>query len=55
MDLIPALRKKKKVDLFEFESSLVYVASSRGAKARQRDLMERGRGSDHMGKTDLEP
>ena len=33
MPLIPALRRKRQVDLSEFEASLVYKVSSRTARA----------------------
>ena len=33
--LIPALRKPGLADLFEFEASLVYIASSRAAQASE--------------------
>ena len=35
--LNPTLRRQKKADLFEFEVSLVYIASSRTARATYRD------------------
>ena len=37
MPLIPELRRQRQVDLSEFEASLVYIASSRTAKAAQRN------------------
>ena len=33
MPLIPALRRQRQADLCEFEASLVYIASSRTARA----------------------
>ena len=36
MPLFPALRRQRQVDLFEFEASLVYRASSRTARTTQR-------------------
>jgi hypothetical protein len=36
--LIPAPRRQRQVDLCESEASLVYTASSRTAKATQRNL-----------------
>ena len=35
--LIPALRRQRPVNLWEFESSLVYKVSSRLARAKQRN------------------
>ena len=35
--LIPALRRQRQVDLWEFKGSLVYIESSRAAKAIQWD------------------
>jgi hypothetical protein len=35
--LIPALGRQRQVDLYEFEVSLIYRASSRTVKATQRD------------------
>jgi hypothetical protein len=37
MPLIPALGRQKKVDLFGFKASLVYIVSSRPARATQKD------------------
>ena len=37
MSLIPTLRRQRQVDLCEFEVSLVYKASSRTARATQRN------------------
>ena len=35
MSLIPALRRQRKLELFKFEASLVYIVSSRLARATQ--------------------
>ena len=35
--LIPALRRQRQADLCEFKSSLIYRASSRAARATQRN------------------
>jgi hypothetical protein len=43
MPLIPALRKQKKVDLCEFEASLVYIASSRTARAIQKNIVSKSK------------
>jgi len=40
MPLILALRRQRQVDLYEFEVSLVYKASSRTARATQRSLSQ---------------
>jgi hypothetical protein len=37
MPLIPAFRRQRQVDLCEFKASLVYRASSRTARATQRN------------------
>lgn len=39
MPLNPALRKKRRVDLYEFQASLVYIASLRTARTTQWDLV----------------
>ena len=42
MPLIPALQRQRRVDLWEFEASLVYRANSRtGSKATQRNPVSR--------------
>ena len=41
--LIPALSKQRKVDLCEFETSLVYRASSRTARATQRSPVSKNK------------
>jgi len=38
MPLIPVLQKQRQVDLCEFETSLVYIKSSRTARARERNV-----------------
>ena len=43
MPLIPALRKQKQVDLCEFEVSLVYIASSRTARAIEGDPVSKNK------------
>jgi len=52
MPLIPALRRKRQVDLCEFKASLVYKSSSRTAKTRE---AEAGgsllRGPDYPGRS----
>jgi hypothetical protein len=42
--LIPALRRQRQADLCDFEASLVYRASSRTARAVQRNLVWRREG-----------
>ena len=37
MPLIPALGRQRQVDLGEFESSMVYKASSRTARSKQKN------------------
>jgi hypothetical protein len=41
MPLVPALKRQRQVDLSESEASLVYRASSRRAKAAQRNSISR--------------
>jgi hypothetical protein len=39
MPLIPALERQRQAEFYEFEASLTYRASSRTAKATQRNLI----------------
>lgn len=41
MPLIPALGRKRLVDLLRWEASLVYVVSSRPARITKRDLVSK--------------
>ena len=44
--LIPALRMQRQGNLCEFEASLVYSASSRTARATQRNFVSRNQKTD---------
>jgi hypothetical protein len=39
--MCPALRRQRQVDLWEFKSGLVYIASSRTARATQKELFSK--------------
>ena len=41
MPLIPALRRQRQVDHYEFEASLVYRVSPRTTKATQKNCLEK--------------
>jgi hypothetical protein len=40
MSLVPALRRQRQADLCEFQASLVYISSSRIARAKKRSCLK---------------
>ena len=46
--MIPALRSQRQVDLYEFEAILVYRASSRTAKATERNPVLKNQNKKEM-------
>jgi hypothetical protein len=48
MALVPELKKQGQVDLWEFEAGLVYIISSRTAKATKWNLDSKERAGERM-------
>ena len=51
MPLLPAIRRQKQMDLFEFETSLVYRVSSKTARTTQRNPVSKNNKTKTIGKT----